>query len=73
MPVDLLLHECPSPARLIIIPSTMVRDGYYYGLAFAAIALLLGWLTIPALAIVPLLLAGFSSGSFAIPSAKFRP
>ena len=37
----------------------MVRDGYYYGLAFAAIALLLGWLTIPALAIVALLLAGF--------------
>jgi phosphatidylserine decarboxylase len=37
----------------------MVRDGYYYGLAFVAVAVLVGWLTIPALAIVPLLLAAF--------------
>jgi phosphatidylserine decarboxylase len=37
----------------------MVRDGYYYGLAFAAVAVVLGWLTVPALAIVPLLLAAF--------------
>lgn len=37
----------------------MVRDGYYYGLAFIAVALLLGWLTIPALVIIPLLLAAF--------------
>jgi phosphatidylserine decarboxylase len=37
----------------------MVRDGYYYGFACAAVAVLLGWLTIPALAVVPLLLAAF--------------
>jgi phosphatidylserine decarboxylase len=37
----------------------MVRDGYYYGLAFVAVAVLLGWMTVPALAIVPLLLAAF--------------
>jgi phosphatidylserine decarboxylase len=37
----------------------MVRDGYYYGFACLAVALLLGWLTVPALAVVPLLLGGF--------------
>src|SRR6516162_2070163 len=37
----------------------MVRDGYYYGLAALAVALLLGWLTIPALAVIPLLLGAF--------------
>ncbi len=37
----------------------MVRDGYYYGLAFAAAAVLVGWLTVPAVAIFPLLLAAF--------------
>ena len=34
----------------------MVRDGYYYGLAALLVALLLGWLTTPALAVIPLLL-----------------
>lgn len=37
----------------------MVRDGYYYGLAFVAVAVLVGWTTVPAVAIVPLLLAAF--------------
>jgi phosphatidylserine decarboxylase len=37
----------------------MVRDGYYYALPLIAAALLLGWLTRPAWAIIPLLLAGF--------------
>ena len=37
----------------------MVRDGIYYGLAFIALAVLVAWLTVPALAIVPLLLATF--------------
>jgi phosphatidylserine decarboxylase len=37
----------------------MVRDGIYYALAFIAIALLVGWLTVPALAVVPLLFAAF--------------
>ncbi|MGC2449134.1 MAG: phosphatidylserine decarboxylase [Candidatus Sulfotelmatobacter sp.] len=37
----------------------MVRDGYYYALALIAAAILLGWLTRPAWAIVPILLACF--------------
>jgi phosphatidylserine decarboxylase len=37
----------------------MVRDGYYYGFVLLAAALLVGWLTSPAWAIVPLLLAFF--------------
>jgi phosphatidylserine decarboxylase len=37
----------------------MVRDGYYYGLAFIAAAILLGWLIHPAIAIIPFLLASF--------------
>jgi phosphatidylserine decarboxylase len=37
----------------------MVRDGYYYGLALTAAAVLLGWLTSPLWAIFPLLLAFF--------------
>jgi phosphatidylserine decarboxylase len=37
----------------------MVRDGIYYGLAFLAVAALVGWLTVPVLAVVPLLLAAF--------------
>jgi phosphatidylserine decarboxylase len=37
----------------------MVRDGYYYGLAFGVVALLLGWSIHPVLAVFPLLLAVF--------------
>jgi phosphatidylserine decarboxylase len=37
----------------------MVRDGYYYGLASLVVALLLGWLTVPLLAAIPLLLGAF--------------
>ena len=37
----------------------MVRDGIYYGLAFIAVAVLVGWLTMPVLAVIPLLLAAF--------------
>jgi phosphatidylserine decarboxylase len=37
----------------------MVRDGYFYGLGLIAAAVLLGWLTRPAWAIVPCLLALF--------------
>jgi phosphatidylserine decarboxylase len=37
----------------------MVRDGYYYGLALIAAGILLGWLTRPAWAILPFLLACF--------------
>lgn len=37
----------------------MVRDGYYYGLLLVAAGVLLGWLTRPAWAIIPFLLAAF--------------
>jgi len=37
----------------------MGRDGIYYGLAFIAVALLVGWFTASALAVIPLLLAAF--------------
>jgi len=37
----------------------MVRDGYYYGLGLIAAAVLLAWLTRPAWAILPFLLALF--------------
>jgi phosphatidylserine decarboxylase len=37
----------------------MVRDGYLYGFCFIAAGILLGWLTRPAWAIVPILLAFF--------------
>jgi len=37
----------------------MVRDGYYYGFAFIVAGVLLGWLTHPAWAIIPMLLACF--------------
>ena len=37
----------------------MVRDGYFYGLALFAAAVVLGWLTRPAWAIIPGLLAIF--------------
>ncbi|MGA9543150.1 MAG: phosphatidylserine decarboxylase [Candidatus Sulfotelmatobacter sp.] len=37
----------------------MVRDGYFYALAFIAAAVLVGWFTHPAWAVVPLLLAAF--------------
>jgi phosphatidylserine decarboxylase len=37
----------------------MVRDGYFYGLALIAAAVLLGWLSGPAWAIIPLLPAVF--------------
>ena len=37
----------------------MVRDGYYYGLAALLVAVLLGYFTYPAVAILPLLLGAF--------------
>jgi len=39
--------------------SPMVRDGYYYGLALIVVAVLVGWLTLPALAALPVVLALF--------------
>jgi len=37
----------------------MVRDGYYYGLVMLVSAFLVGWLTSPAWAAIPVLLAAF--------------
>jgi len=37
----------------------MVRDGYYYGLVMLGAALLVGWLTTPPWALIPLALASF--------------
>jgi phosphatidylserine decarboxylase len=37
----------------------MVRDGYYYGIAFFAVAVLVGWFTQPAWAVIPAMLAVF--------------
>jgi len=37
----------------------MVRDGYYYGSVMLGAALLLGWLTAPAWAVIPVLLGAF--------------
>ena len=48
----------------------MVRDGYYYGLALLAAAILLGWLTRPVWAIVPLALALFFLWFFRDPDRR---
>ena len=37
----------------------MVRDGYYYGVVLLAAAVLVGWLTSPLWAVIPLVLAAF--------------
>ena len=37
----------------------MVRDGYYYGSVLIASAFVVGWLTTPAWAVIPVLLAAF--------------
>ena len=48
----------------------MVRDGYYYGLASLAVALLVGWLAVPVLAVIPLLLGAFFLWFFRDPERR---
>jgi phosphatidylserine decarboxylase len=51
----------------------MVRDGYYYALGCLVAALLLGWLTVPAVAAIPLILGAFFLWFFRDPERQVPP
>jgi phosphatidylserine decarboxylase len=51
----------------------MVRDGYFYALAFTVAAVLVGWFTQPAWAVLPLLLALFFLWFFRDPERVIAP
>ncbi len=59
------------PAIIDLLP--MVRDGYYYALPLIAAGVLLGWLTAPAWAIIPFLLACFFLWFFRDPERTIPP
>jgi len=48
----------------------MVRDGYYYGFVMLASAVLVGWLTSPGWAAIPMLLGGFFLWFFRDPDRR---
>ena len=48
----------------------MVRDGYYYGFVMLASAVLVGWLTSPGWAAIPVLLSGFFLWFFRDPERR---
>ncbi len=56
-----------APLRVYNEQIPMVRDGYYYGLASIAAAVLLAWLTSPVWAVLPLLLGAFFLNFFRDP------
>ena len=51
------MRLCPAPDIMDLLP--MVRDGYFYALPLIVAGVLIGWLTRPAWAIIPFLLATF--------------
>ena len=53
---------------MVLLP--MVRDGYFYALPLIAAAILIGWLTHPAWAIIPILLACFFLSFFRDPDRE---